>query len=143
MRTIRPIYSENKLEADINTGKNGAIIFIGAVMAKCNSYVLNYICLASFPGISLVYVSKLFHSSSHVRYQSNLLISSLLAPTPLPLLYHCPVGRSDKNTINETEKKQEASRQVAAMQSHNWQDCISIYFEIIFVNFFICIFVMG
>ena len=113
MRTIRPIYSENKLEADINTGKNGAIIFIGAVMAKCNSYVLNYICLASFPGISLVYVSKLFHPSSHVRYQSNLLISSLLAPTPLPLLYHCPVGRSDKNTINETEKKQEASRQVA------------------------------
>ena len=111
MRTIRPIYSENKLEADINTGKNGAIIFIGAVMAKCNSYVLNYICLASFPGISLVYVSKLFHPSSYVRYQSNLLISSLLAPTPL--LYHCPVGRSDKNTINETEKKQEASRQVA------------------------------
>ena len=84
MRTIRPIYSENKLEADINTGKNGAIIFIGAVMTKCNSYVLNYICLASFPGISLVYVSKLFHSSSHVRYQSNLLISSLLAPTPSP-----------------------------------------------------------
>ena len=40
-------------------------------------------------------------------------ISFLLPPTPLPLLYHCPVGRSDKNTINEREKKQEASRQVA------------------------------
>ena len=41
------------------------------------------------------------------------LISFLLAP----LLYHCPVGSSDKNTINETEKKQEASRQVAALQT--------------------------
>ena len=60
MRTIRPIYSENKLEPDINTGKNRAIIFIGAVMAKCNSYVLNYICPPLFPRIF-----------THVRYQPN------------------------------------------------------------------------
>ena len=60
MRTISPIYSQNKLEPDINRGKNRAIIFIGAVMAKCNSYVLNYICPPLFPRIF-----------THVRYQPN------------------------------------------------------------------------
>ena len=59
MRIISPIYSENKLEPDINRGKNRAIIFIGAVMAKCNPYVLNYICPHSCN----------FHPS--VRYQPN------------------------------------------------------------------------
>ena len=70
------------------------------------------------------------------------LISFLLAP----LLYHCPVGSSDKNTINETEKKQEASRQVAALQTigkcvfvsglyfHTVCICICIFIQCVFVS---------
>ena len=121
MRTISPIYSQNKLEPDINTGKNRAIIFIGAVMAKCNSYVLNYICPP-------LLVSSHFHSC----LISTQFLFSFLQP-PLPLLYHCPVGRSDKNTINEREKKQEASRQVAGLHG-TLRQLARLYLKIVFKN---------
>ena len=60
------------------------------------------------------------------------LISFLLAP----LLYHCPVGSSDKNTINETEKKQEASRPLALGK---WLHCRQLASVCLYL---VCIFIL-
>ena len=65
-------------------------------MAECNSDVLNYI--APPPGSENMLLSLIV---------DNLICSFSASPIPPLLLNHCPVGSTGKNTINETEKKQD------------------------------------
>ena len=64
-------------------------------MAECNPDVLNYIVP---PGSENLLLSLIV---------DNLICSFFCKPNPPLLLNHCPVGSTGKNTINETEKKQD------------------------------------